>query len=135
MKDLSKIDYSKMDRPEIIAFLFHPRTGRGFVDPPENTTEILIPVEEGIKIGACFHYADKNAPRIKKTDPRRAKNRESAAARLSPSLSDTIPNPLKRKRFRTASEIKSVGAIVVPPKQLWPRIPCPSNLTFRIFVL
>lgn len=66
MKDISTINYSILDRPEILMFLFHPRP-----DPtvsPFQTAEpetriagqkdILIPVQADIAIGARFHMAD-----------------------------------------------------------------------------
>jgi fermentation-respiration switch protein FrsA (DUF1100 family) len=68
MKDISKIDYAALDRPEVLMFLFHPR-----LEPDVShfqTTEsdmrqsdrkdILIPVQEDIAIGARFHMAQKS---------------------------------------------------------------------------
>ncbi|MFZ2446708.1 MAG: alpha/beta hydrolase [Syntrophobacteraceae bacterium] len=63
MADLPTIDYSALDRPEILHNIFYPRrewhgaeTGRA--------TGISIPVEEGVSIGARFHLADKTGPNI-----------------------------------------------------------------------
>jgi len=72
MKDISKIDYSVLDRPEVLMFLFHPRPEPAV--SPFQTTEsearlagqkdILIPVEEDIAIGARFHMAQKSGGNI-----------------------------------------------------------------------
>jgi fermentation-respiration switch protein FrsA (DUF1100 family) len=67
MNDVSKIDYSALDRPEVLAYLFHPRpepTGSPFQTPGGETGTsdkkgFLITVEAGIAIGARFHIAEK----------------------------------------------------------------------------
>jgi fermentation-respiration switch protein FrsA (DUF1100 family) len=71
MKDESAIDYSALDRPEILMFLFHPRTesgpsfqAAGSQPSPVGITDILIPVAEDVSIGARFHMADKSAGNI-----------------------------------------------------------------------
>jgi fermentation-respiration switch protein FrsA (DUF1100 family) len=65
MKDISTIDYSTLDRPEVLMFLFHPRP-EPEVSPfqtAESETrsagrkDILIPVQNDIAIGARFHMA------------------------------------------------------------------------------
>jgi uncharacterized protein len=64
MIDLSQIDYTTLDRPEILTFLFHPRQewagsqGTGFA------TDMLIPVAEDVEIGARFHIATNTAANI-----------------------------------------------------------------------
>jgi pimeloyl-ACP methyl ester carboxylesterase len=60
MIDISKIDYSSLDRPEILMFLFYPRAEWGI---SEKET-MLIPVEKGVVVGARFHTADLSAPNI-----------------------------------------------------------------------
>jgi fermentation-respiration switch protein FrsA (DUF1100 family) len=72
MKDILKIDYAALDRPEVLMFLFHPRPEPAV--SPFQTTEseirmsdrrnILIPVQENIAIGACFHMAEKSGGSI-----------------------------------------------------------------------
>jgi fermentation-respiration switch protein FrsA (DUF1100 family) len=67
MKDISTIDYSTLDRPEVLMFLFHPRPEPAV--SPFQTAEsetrtagqknILIPVQKDIAIGARFHMAEK----------------------------------------------------------------------------
>jgi len=72
MNDNTKIDYSVLDRPEVIMFLFHPRPG-----PPGSTfqaaapenpmvlpKDILIPVKDDVAIGARFHMAEKSGASI-----------------------------------------------------------------------
>ena len=64
MIDISTIDYSVLDRPEILMFLFHPRaewSPSRAVSPAE---EMLIRVEKDVEVGARFHQAGKNAPTI-----------------------------------------------------------------------
>jgi len=65
MLDLSKIDYSKLDRPEFLAFVFHPRPE--FDVPwsrPTQFENITIPVEKGVFIGGRFHLADPRGPNL-----------------------------------------------------------------------
>jgi len=67
MIDISKIDYSTLDRPEVLRFLFHPRpessissftSDRSDSNEPMKTNA-MIPVEENITIGARFHMTKK----------------------------------------------------------------------------
>jgi hypothetical protein len=68
MKDISTIDYTALDRPEVLMFLFHPRpesTGpfSKTADPQKRVSipkDILIPVQDDIAIGARFHMAEKS---------------------------------------------------------------------------
>lgn len=69
MINLSDIDYSSFDNPEILHFLFYPReeirsTASNPVSKAGQIEELLIPVEGGCFIGARFHYFDKKAPAI-----------------------------------------------------------------------
>ncbi len=64
MVDLSKIDYSPFDRPEILGFLFHPRPEETVFASIDNSEDILIPVEDNLSIGARIHHMDKTAPTI-----------------------------------------------------------------------
>jgi alpha-beta hydrolase superfamily lysophospholipase len=67
MKDISKIDFTPLDRPEVLMFLFHPRpeSNGAFsktADPQKRDSrpkDILISVETDIAIGARFHMAEK----------------------------------------------------------------------------
>jgi fermentation-respiration switch protein FrsA (DUF1100 family) len=64
MIDISRIDYSKLDRPEVVMFLFHPRSDWQGEQAPEGTMDLLIPVEGAVVVGARFHPAEKSAPGI-----------------------------------------------------------------------
>jgi uncharacterized protein len=64
MTDISWIDYSSFDRPEILRFLFHPRPEESVSLPSENAKDFNIPVEDGLFIGARLHGFDKAAPVI-----------------------------------------------------------------------
>ncbi len=64
MVDLFKIDYSPFDRPEILAFLFHPRSEDSMSSSTDDSEDILIPVEDDLVIGARIHHMDKAAPTI-----------------------------------------------------------------------
>ncbi len=62
----TKTDYSILDRPEVLQFLFHPRPEPPLAplretDPARSTPaqkDIMIPVEEDVEIGARFHTAE-----------------------------------------------------------------------------
>jgi fermentation-respiration switch protein FrsA (DUF1100 family) len=72
MKDISKIDYAALDRPEVLMFLFHPRPEPALSPLQTSDSEIqmsgqrdiLIPVQEDIAIGARFHMAEKSGGSI-----------------------------------------------------------------------
>jgi len=69
MIDISKIDYSMLDRPEILNFLFHPRAdvirnGSKGAAGSGSETDHLIPVAENVNIGARFHMTSSEAPNI-----------------------------------------------------------------------
>jgi pimeloyl-ACP methyl ester carboxylesterase len=62
MIDISQIDYSKLDRPEILMFLFHPRPEWGDYRPETSVGDMLIEVEKDVAIGARFHEGEKDGP-------------------------------------------------------------------------
>jgi fermentation-respiration switch protein FrsA (DUF1100 family) len=64
MIDISQIDYSAFDRPEILMFLFHPRPEWGPARSTGPSEDLLIPVEANVAIGARFHRAGTQAPTI-----------------------------------------------------------------------
>ena len=64
MKDISKIDYSAFDRPEILLSLFHPRPEPMNFLPSANSEDMVIHVEKDISLGARFYFAGKDAPTI-----------------------------------------------------------------------
>ena len=64
MIERSDIDYSHMDRPEIIMGLFHPRPEYGSIAGTADTIDVSIPVEGNIVVAGRFHMAAKSAPNI-----------------------------------------------------------------------
>lgn len=64
MAHVSPVDYSALDQPEILIFLFHPRREEYTPPSTENNRDIVIPVEDDITIAARFHLAGKSAPNI-----------------------------------------------------------------------
>jgi len=64
MIDISKIDYSRYDRPEILLHLFHPRPEWGRSTQTGGAEDLLVPVEGEVLVGACFHAAGQSAPNI-----------------------------------------------------------------------
>ncbi|MBN1103730.1 MAG: alpha/beta hydrolase [Deltaproteobacteria bacterium] len=64
MIDVSKIDYSVMDRPEVLHLLFHPRPEWGRSQHAEGMEEIHVPVEGEITLGTRFFISGLHAPNI-----------------------------------------------------------------------
>ena len=62
MIDISKIDYSILDRPEVTMFLFHQRSE--VFNSDISGLNVLIPVAKDVRIGGRFHIIDKSAPNI-----------------------------------------------------------------------
>jgi len=62
MIDITTIDYSKMDRPEILEFLFYPRIESSIKTEEEKFREILIPVEDSVNIGSRLYHAGNDRP-------------------------------------------------------------------------
>jgi hypothetical protein len=57
-----KTDYSLLDQPHILRFVFYPR--KDWTAPPPGAADYQIPVEQDVAIGARFYPASKNAPSI-----------------------------------------------------------------------
>lgn len=57
-------DYSSLDIPEVLMFLFHPRRETGTIGGTGTGLDLLIPVEENIRVGARFHLRNKSCPNI-----------------------------------------------------------------------
>jgi alpha-beta hydrolase superfamily lysophospholipase len=57
-------DYSALDRPELLQFVFYPR--KDSTIPPPNATDHLIPVEKGVSISCRFyvHHSNPSLGRI-----------------------------------------------------------------------
>ena len=71
MNDKFAIDYSTLDRPEVLMFLFHPRTesgapfqAAGSHPSPGGRPDIMIPVADDVAIGARFHMAQKTGANL-----------------------------------------------------------------------
>jgi fermentation-respiration switch protein FrsA (DUF1100 family) len=60
----NSIDYSILDRPEILAVLFHPRPSYGGAKLGPLSRELMVPVDDKIAVGACFHAGDPAGPNI-----------------------------------------------------------------------
>jgi hypothetical protein len=58
------VSKSKLDIPEILSCLFHPRKDMDVQTDSGNMHVIEIPVEKDIRVGAKFHHFDKKAPVI-----------------------------------------------------------------------
>jgi fermentation-respiration switch protein FrsA (DUF1100 family) len=72
MKDESRVDYTPLDRPEVLMYLFHPRP-----EPADlhfqtanrsgqlsKATDVMIPVAADVALGARFHTAAKSGANI-----------------------------------------------------------------------
>lgn len=57
-------DYAALDRPEILAFLFHPRQEYPGQAVPESVQDELIPVADDVSVGGRFHMAHPEGPNI-----------------------------------------------------------------------
>jgi pimeloyl-ACP methyl ester carboxylesterase len=64
METSQNMDYSIIDRPEVLMALFHPRPDTGTVGSAGAGLDLLIPVEEDIRVGARFHIRDNTCPNI-----------------------------------------------------------------------
>ena len=71
MNAKSEVDYSALDRPEVLMFLFHPRAesdsplqAAGSQSTPAGSTDVMIPVADDVAIGARFHMAEKTGGNI-----------------------------------------------------------------------
>ena len=60
----STTDYSILDRPEILMFLFHPRPESNGPAGTSSAQDMLIAVEPGVDVGARFHMAAKTGVNI-----------------------------------------------------------------------
>ncbi|MBW1696798.1 MAG: alpha/beta hydrolase [Deltaproteobacteria bacterium] len=57
-------DYSILDHPQLLECLFHPRAETGYSRASSTHSDLLIPVEEDVVVGARFHSAQPSAPNI-----------------------------------------------------------------------
>ena len=57
-------DYSVLDRPEVLDYLFHPRPEPMEPDAGSSAASLLIQTEPHVRIGAYFHMNEKSGPNI-----------------------------------------------------------------------
>ncbi len=57
MLDPAPIDYSLLDRPEILQHLFHPRPEPRAAVAPDGSIDLRVPVAPGVSLGARLHPA------------------------------------------------------------------------------
>lgn len=64
MNDHGTINYRILDQPEILSVLFHPRPDYSHTPTSPPPHEVMIPVEENVAVGACFHAVNPAGPHI-----------------------------------------------------------------------
>jgi len=57
-----EIDYSLLDRPEILQFVFYPR--RDWTTAPPGAADYMVPVEENVRISCRFYPVGPEAPTL-----------------------------------------------------------------------
>ena len=58
----ASIDYSIVDRPEILQLLFYPR--KDWEPPPSHVVDYVIPVDEDVSVSCRFYSCNSDAPTI-----------------------------------------------------------------------
>jgi alpha-beta hydrolase superfamily lysophospholipase len=56
--------YAKLDRPQVLQRIFHPRPEVPMTDPAPHTRDLSIPVAEDVVIGARFHLSGQSSANI-----------------------------------------------------------------------
>jgi pimeloyl-ACP methyl ester carboxylesterase len=64
MIDLSEVNFATLDVPEVLLRLFHPRPESSPTGTHPSARDLLIPVADGVGLGARFHPAAADAPTI-----------------------------------------------------------------------
>ncbi|MFZ7110531.1 MAG: alpha/beta hydrolase, partial [Desulfatiglandales bacterium] len=64
MIDISGIDYSRLDRPEVLTSLFHPRAERPSSHQIAGVHDVSIATTDGVMLGGRFHVAGKSSANI-----------------------------------------------------------------------
>ncbi len=59
-----ELDYSALDRPEILSIIFYPRRDFSGAPSDPNISDHFIPVGDGVEIGCRFYTVDKASPTI-----------------------------------------------------------------------
>ncbi len=60
----SRVEYAILDRPETLAYLFHPRQEWTAPEESSSAQDVMIPVEPDVMVGARFHMTGKPFPNI-----------------------------------------------------------------------
>ncbi len=55
-------NYSVLDQPRVLRYLFHPRFGNGYRPVQSNREDIMIRADEGVYLSAAFHFVRHDAP-------------------------------------------------------------------------
>ena len=55
-------DYSVLDIPPLLNIMFHPR--KGYSPCPKNAFDLVVPVGDGVEIGARFHIKGEGRPSV-----------------------------------------------------------------------
>ena len=58
MRDISTLDYSALDRPEILGCVFHPRREWGMGAAATAARDVLVPVGEDVVIGGLLEHIE-----------------------------------------------------------------------------
>jgi fermentation-respiration switch protein FrsA (DUF1100 family) len=64
IRDASAVDYSILDRPEVLRYVFHPRAEWVARTASTPTRDVLIPVDADVVIGGRFHMIEPTAANI-----------------------------------------------------------------------
>lgn len=56
------MDFSKLDQPQILMFVFHPR--EDWTAPPPGACDYAVPVDEGVSIACRFYPSSKDSPSV-----------------------------------------------------------------------
>ena len=64
MEKTNERDYSALDKPKVLAYLFHPRPEFGVQKGLSTGIDVLIPVEGRESLGARFHMGERQAPNL-----------------------------------------------------------------------
>ena len=59
---MSQANYSALDRPEILQFIFYPR--KDVTKAPPNASDYFIPVDKGVSVSCRFYTYSQNSPSI-----------------------------------------------------------------------
>jgi uncharacterized protein len=59
---MPQADYSALDRPEILSFVFYPR--KDVTAPPSGASDHFVPVEEGVSVACRFYVCSAEAPSL-----------------------------------------------------------------------